>query len=126
MHWNAWWGKSFSVTRYWSVNLWPSVEFTWICGNQSFHVDTKWLLWEFKINTFWRNEEVATEPVPPDDGPDFSCQKCGKECDVAPQPPARAICEDCCEDHEYVYEQGERGHFCKHCNKPAPPDWFDD
>ena len=42
---------------------------------------------------------------------DFHCGKCGKECDSAPEPPARAICEEHCEDHEYTYDRGMREHY---------------
>jgi hypothetical protein len=48
---------------------------------------------------------------------DFSCRVCGKECDVAPDPPARAVCEEHCEDHEYEYDKWRRGKFCKHCDR---------
>lgn len=54
----------------------------------------------------------------------FACRSCGKEC--ASAGPDGAICEDCCEDHDYRYERELRGHFCFHCGKPAPEDWFDD
>jgi hypothetical protein len=54
---------------------------------------------------------------------DFSCRVCGKECDTAPDPPERAICENCCEDHDYVYVCGERRFSCIHCDKPRPDDW---
>jgi NMD protein affecting ribosome stability and mRNA decay len=57
---------------------------------------------------------------------DFSCRVCGKQCDSAPLPPVRAVCEDCCDDHDYQYERELRGHFCVHCGKPAPLDWFDE
>lgn len=55
---------------------------------------------------------------------DFRCHKCRKQCDVAPMPPLRAICEDCCEDHEYEYDAVERWHFCCHCNRRVEPDWY--
>lgn len=48
---------------------------------------------------------------------DFTCRKCGIECLSAPDSPERAICENCCEDHEYKYDRYERGTFCIHCNK---------
>lgn len=57
---------------------------------------------------------------------DFSCRVCGVQCPSAPDPPARAVCEEHCEDHEYEYEREMRGHFCKHCGKPRPEDWCDD
>lgn len=55
----------------------------------------------------------------------FICHKCGKETLVAPDPPGKAVCIDCCEDHNYKYERGEHGHFCVNCYKPAPEDLFD-
>jgi len=48
---------------------------------------------------------------------DFSCWVCGVTCAVAPDYPDRAVCPDHCEDHDYVYEKGEQGHFCKHCGQ---------
>jgi hypothetical protein len=53
--------------------------------------------------------------------PDFRCWVCGKQCPIAPDPPRRSVCED----HEYKYERVDRGHFCIHCFKPAPDDWYD-
>lgn len=48
---------------------------------------------------------------------DFTCQKCGKDALIAPDPPARAICPDCCEDHEFRYDPWLRGNFCVYCDK---------
>lgn len=59
-------------------------------------------------------------------GIDFSCRVCGVQCTVAPDPPARAVCPEHCEDHDYEYVKGEGGHFCKHCGEQAPEDWYDD
>lgn len=56
--------------------------------------------------------------------PDFKCHKCGKDTLVAPVD-GPAVCPECCEDHDYKYERGERGHFCIHCFAKAPDDWFD-
>lgn len=56
---------------------------------------------------------------------DFSCCVCGVECDGAPDPPARAVCPEHCEDHDYRYERELRGHFCSHCGQEAPDDWND-
>jgi hypothetical protein len=55
---------------------------------------------------------------------DFSCRVCGVECDGAPDPPARAVCPNCCEDHDYRYERELRGHYCIHCGQEAPDDYF--
>ena len=57
---------------------------------------------------------------------DFHCHVCGVEVPSAPDPPAKAVCEDHCEDHDYAYEPGERQHLCIHCGKPRPQDWCDD
>lgn len=57
---------------------------------------------------------------------DFSCRVCGAQCDIAPDPPARAVCPNCCEDHDYRYERELRGHYCFHCGQEAPEDWYDD
>jgi hypothetical protein len=51
---------------------------------------------------------------------DFRCRVCGIKCDLAPDPPARAVCPEHCEHHEFVYVREERGHFCDHCGMPAP------
>lgn len=57
---------------------------------------------------------------------DFSCHICGVQCDVAPDPPERAVCPEHCEDHEYIYSRGERIHYCIHCGQNPQPDWYDD
>lgn len=46
------------------------------------------------------------------------CHTCGGEVDVFPDPPA----PDCCPDHEYEYDRGRRGHYCKTCDKQSEPD----
>lgn len=56
---------------------------------------------------------------------DFSCRVCGVQCDITPDPPARAVCPEHCEDHEYVYIAGERRHACNHCGQEPPLDWYD-
>lgn len=59
-------------------------------------------------------------------GVDYSCRVCGVQCASAPDPPARAVCPEHCEDHDYAYERNLRGHYCQHCGEEAPIDWFDD
>jgi hypothetical protein len=54
---------------------------------------------------------------------DFACRVCGKECTVAPDPPLRAICPDCCDDHDYLYDRYAREHYCANCGKPRPDDY---
>lgn len=56
---------------------------------------------------------------------EFSCKKCGAECPTAPSDGSGTICEDCCEDHDYRYCRDMGEHRCKHCDKPAPLDWYD-
>lgn len=53
---------------------------------------------------------------------DFSCRVCGKQCDVAPDPPKRAVCEEHCEDHNYQYDKWDRTHYCVNCGKQRPYD----
>ena len=57
---------------------------------------------------------------------DFSCRVCGVQCDSAPDPPARAVCPEHCEDHDYEYQRSERGTYCNHCGQQALEDWHDD
>lgn len=55
---------------------------------------------------------------------DFSCHVCGKECNSAPPPPERTVCEEHCEDHEYERCLDRGWHHCIHCDKPVDPDWY--
>lgn len=57
---------------------------------------------------------------------DFSCRVCGVKCDSAPDPPARAVCPEHCEDHDYRHDRSRAGSFCIHCDQQAPEDWYDD
>jgi hypothetical protein len=82
------------------------------------------------MNCEVRSANVATPPVI---GPEhatamcvdygFSCRVCGAMCPIAPEPPARAVCEAHCEDHDYRYERDVQGHRCIHCDAPRPEDW---
>jgi prolyl-tRNA editing enzyme YbaK/EbsC (Cys-tRNA(Pro) deacylase) len=56
--------------------------------------------------------------------PDFACHVCGAQCAIAPEPPAKTVCQEHCEDHEYVYIASE-GKRCIHCHAEPPDDWFD-
>lgn len=58
--------------------------------------------------------------------PDWSCRVCGKPVMVIPAEMERGWCVDCCPDHDYEYDRHERGHFCKTCGQPAPPDFYSD
>ena len=55
---------------------------------------------------------------------DFSCHVCGKQCDIAPNPPEKAVCDECCADHEYEYDRDEFWHCCKTCGKRVDVDWY--
>lgn len=55
---------------------------------------------------------------------DFSCRVCGIQCDVAPDPPARAVCPEHCEDHWYEHDDMRRGKYCIHCDQEIPPDYY--
>lgn len=48
---------------------------------------------------------------------DFRCRVCGIECDVAPDPPERAVCPEHCPDHKFQYDRGERRTYCVICGK---------
>ncbi len=54
---------------------------------------------------------------------DFSCRVCGVQCDIAPNPPDRAVCPDHCEDHDYQYDPDVHEKRCIHCDKSEPEDW---
>jgi ribosomal protein L40E len=53
----------------------------------------------------------------------FHCRECGVETASAPDPPALAICEDCCEDHDCQYERELRKKVCIYCGADEPQDW---
>ena len=57
---------------------------------------------------------------------EFACKVCGIACDSAPVDGSGAVCEEHCEDHNYIYDRGLGGHFCKHCCAERPHDWGDD
>ena len=60
---------------------------------------------------------------------DFHCYRCRKDTDTAPEPPAVAVCEECCHEtsgHDYEYVREERGHLCVNCGARRPDDWDDD
>jgi hypothetical protein len=52
------------------------------------------------------------------------CSKCGADDVLAYHTVETAICPNCCEDHEYEYERGERRHYCQHCSAEPPDDWY--
>lgn len=51
--WNA--GLYWEVSRqHWSIHLLPDFELTFIPRTRSFHVEIRFLVLEFVLNTFWR------------------------------------------------------------------------
>lgn len=55
----------------------------------------------------------------------FGCRKCGAICPMSPGV-GQAICETCCDEHDYEYNRDLHTHACRHCEKPVDPDWYDD
>lgn len=55
--------------------------------------------------------------------PTFKCHKCGAGTIVEP-PDNPAVCENCCEDHDYEYCREERTYYCNHCGAEPPDDWY--
>lgn len=56
--------------------------------------------------------------------PDFHCRECGVETPSAPADGSKGYCQNCCPDHDFVYERGV-GHRCKICDCEPPLDWLD-
>jgi len=58
----------------------------------------------------------------------FRCHKCGKQANLGPSDinPEPAVCEDCCDDHEYKYDRWGCVSECVHCGKRRPEDWYDE
>ena len=81
------------------------------------------------LPTFAPRSKVMTEVGLMDcvrvDGTAFKCHVCGVECPIAPQLPAKPVCAEHCEDHQYEYVRGE-GHRCVSCFAEPPADSFED
>lgn len=54
----------------------------------------------------------------------FTCRECGADTGICAMDDTQLWCEDCCPDHDYEYEAGERRHLCIHCNAEPPLDWY--
>lgn len=52
------------------------------------------------------------------------CSKCGADEVLQYTTAETAVCPNCCEDHEYEYERGDRTHYCQHCGQEPSPDWY--
>lgn len=52
------------------------------------------------------------------------CSKCGADEVLCYMTAETAVCPNCCEDHEYEYERGERTYWCQHCGSEPPDDWY--
>jgi hypothetical protein len=98
---------------------WVTLEWAakWIEGSLSGETDNRVI--EFAKNMAM-TLRAAKPPI------DFTCRVCGLTCDIAPDPPERAVCPEHCEDHDYRYERELRGHYCFHCGEEAPPDLYED
>lgn len=55
----------------------------------------------------------------------FACRVCGAQCPGSPGYD-KAICENCCDEHDYEYSRDQRTHCCRHCEKPVDPDWYEE
>lgn len=58
--------------------------------------------------------------------PIFKCAKCGADTDLAAPDPAKTVCPDCCEDHEYQHNIDVEWATCVHCNGYALNDFYDE
>lgn len=54
--------------------------------------------------------------------PKFECHKCKKETEVA-NVGKMTWCEECCPDHDYAYDPGDRTRYCVNCGAEPPYDW---
>lgn len=55
------------------------------------------------------------------DSIDFHCSKCGSGVDTAPMAPDKALCQTCCAEHDYQYDDISRERRCKYCDRVR--DW---
>ena len=69
---------------------------------------------------------MSNEPTVAPELIDFTCGVCGVECSIAPDPPARAVCPEHCEDHDYIHVPSLAGKYCQHCDHKQPEDWDDE
>ena len=52
------------------------------------------------------------------------CSKCGRDEVIVYDSPETAVCPECCDDHDYIYDRGDRKHYCKNCGAEPPYDWY--
>lgn len=48
---------------------------------------------------------------------DFHCSKCAAGVDTAPMAPDKALCQKCCVEHEYKFDDISRERRCKYCDR---------
>lgn len=59
-----------------------------------------------------------------DDDSIYRCRVCGSAEHVAISAgEGRAICQQCCTEHDYKYVEHDRGYHCSQCFAEPPPDW---
>lgn len=63
-----------------------------------------------------KSSEPDTKPS------EFKCVVCGKETDIS-NTNGQTWCEECCPDHDYAYDPGDRTRYCIHCGAEPPYDW---
>lgn len=56
----------------------------------------------------------------------FKCHKCGAPTDIALAPPRLTVCENCCEDHLFEYDQYEHTRRCKFCGRLVDPSYYEE
>lgn len=57
--------------------------------------------------------------------PEFRCLICGGDVGTHHHLEVRGICEQHCEDHDYLSEERGAWPTCAHCNAYAPDDFYD-
>lgn len=54
------------------------------------------------------------------------CSKCGCDDVLVYGLPQKAVCPDCCPDHEYIYEGQGDGWMCGTCGVSPPDDYYEE
>jgi len=56
---NGWFSITFAKGHYVELHLLPELIVAWISHNRSLHLEVRWLVFEAKLNTFWKRHEAA-------------------------------------------------------------------
>jgi len=54
------------------------------------------------------------------------CHRCGSSEVIAYASEATAICPNCCDDHNFMYDRHERWWSCDNCGVAASYEWMSD